>query len=76
MTMSCGSIMLGSILCVSTSTAVRIITAAYKAYRAGTSIRTAIAGFTGFGALLSLALDFLIGIGISKAMNSTWVAAA
>lgn len=76
MSVSCGSIMLGAALGVSMSTAVRIIATAYKAYKAGTSIKAAIATFIGPGALLGLAVDFLIGMGVSKALNSTWAAAA
>ncbi|MGX7112243.1 hypothetical protein [Gemella cuniculi] len=71
-----GSVMLGSILGVSASTAARIIAAAYKAYKAGRSIKAAIAAFTGPGALLWLAVDFLLGIGLGKALGSSWAAAA
>lgn len=72
----CNSIMLGSVLGVSAATAARIIAAAYKAYKAGKSIKTAISAVTGPGALVWLAVDFLIGVGINKAMDSSWAAAA
>ena len=71
-----GSVMLGSILGVSATTAARIIYSAYKAYKAGKSIKLAVAAFTGPGALAWLAVDFLIGVGIGKALNSSWAASA
>lgn len=71
-----GSVALAAALGVSGSTAARIISAAYKAYKAGKSVKNAVAAFTGWGALLWIAIDFLIGFGISKAMNSTWAQSA
>ena len=71
-----GSVMLGSILGVSIITASKIITAAYQAYKAGRSIKVAIAAFTGPGALLWLAFDFIVGVGIAKVLGSSWAISA
>jgi hypothetical protein len=71
-----GSVMLSSLLGVSLSTAVEIIEVAYIAHRSGRSVKLAIQGLLGPAALVHIAIDFLIGVGISKAFHSTWAASA
>lgn len=67
------SMLLAALLCVSASTAARIAAAAYSAYKAGRSIRAAVAVFTGPGALAWMAVDFLIGWGIGRVFATTWL---
>ncbi len=67
------SVLLAALLCVSVSTATRIAAAAYTAYKAGRSIRAAVAVFTGPGALAWMAVDFLIGWGIGRVFSSGWL---
>lgn len=65
------SVLLGGALGVSISTATRIAHTAYRAYRAGKNIRTAVSSILGPGALAWIAVDFIIGYGVGRLLKSS-----
>lgn len=65
--------LLAASLGVSAAKAASIISAAYKAWKTGTSIATAISAVTGPGFLVDMAINILFTYGVQQALNSAWV---
>ena len=65
--------LLASALGVSVATAARVAWAAYNAYRAGRSIRVAVSAVLGGGALVWIAIDFIIGWGAAQVVSQSWL---
>lgn len=64
------SALLASTLGVSVGAAAKIAWSAYGAYKAGSSIKNAIAPFLGWGALAWFAADIIIGWGAAQLISS------
>lgn len=58
---------------VSTAQAGLVAQKAYAAWKAGSSIRTAVAAATGPGFLVSIAVNFLLSWGIGSVLGSSWL---
>ncbi|WEV54225.1 hypothetical protein OZX65_05725 [Leuconostocaceae bacterium ESL0723] len=65
--------LLASTLGISAAKASSIITAVYRAYKAGSSMAAAVSAITGPGFLVEMALNIIFSFGIQQALNSNWV---
>jgi hypothetical protein len=69
------SVLLASSLGVSVTKAGEIARMAYRAYKAGKSISEAVSVVTGPGAIVDIAVQILLGWGVSHVLGSHWLKA-